>query len=195
MKKMLKIMIAACVAALASQVRAQESGDGGKTEKPRLAAQTVRIKCQVCRGRGELKVRPPDIGQYGGLITNRSHWDVLLDPCPICGKGNGYVTVWNLSHRDPSAEPPCTTCGWSGIVQCRKCLASGLTECRNRNCRDGWVLPENYKRRSRGAAKVKPSEVRPCIDCKGVGKVACADCRGMRATLCRKCHGMGRKMR
>lgn len=190
-----KAMMAACAAVLAALAPAKENAAGEKPEKPKLAAETVRMKCPVCRGRGELKVRPPDIGQYGGLITNRSHWDVKLDPCPVCGRGNGSVTVWDLSHPEPSAEPPCTTCGWSGIVQCRKCLASGLTDCRNRNCSDGWVLPDNQRRQRRGTAKVKPSEVRPCADCKGVGKVPCADCRGMRATLCRKCHGVGRKMR
>lgn len=186
------VLVAACACAQSKEAAVSDAG-ADKEQAPRLAAVKMRIKCRVCNGRGELKVRPPDIGQYGGLITNRSHWDVKLDPCPICGKGNGRCTVWDLSYPEPSAEPPCTTCGWSGIVKCRKCLATGTVQCRNRNCDNGWILPREYRNGRRGSAKVTPSDVVPCPQCHGVGKVVCGDCRGMLANLCRKCHGTGRK--
>lgn len=208
MKNAIRIMLIVCSAAV-SQASAQSGGShrngdaptGVKESAPKLAATRIRMKCQVCKGRGELKVRPPDVGQYGGLITNRSRWDVKLDPCPVCGKGHGRCTVWDLSYPEPSAEPPCTTCGWSGIVQCRKCLASGVVTCYNRDCQDGWILPKGVKVGRRSSSKVKhsekirPSEITPCPQCQGAGRVKCAECQGMRANPCRRCHGTGRKSR
>ncbi len=161
-----------------------------KDAPPRLAADKVKVKCAVCAGRGSLRARPPDVGQFAGQITDRSHWDVKVNPCPICGRGRGWRTVWDLSHPEPSEEPPCTTCGWSGLTPCRKCLASGVVDCRHPDCRDGWIVPKQPSgaRRSR-----KPPVVKPCPKCQGVGKVVCPDCQGMRANLCRKCFGTGRK--
>ena len=48
-------------------------------EPPKLAATTTRVKCSICQGKGTLKVRPPDVGQFTGKINDRSHWDVKLD--------------------------------------------------------------------------------------------------------------------
>lgn len=161
-------------------------------EPPKLAATTTRVKCSICQGKGTLKVRPPDVGQFTGKINDRSHWDVKLDPCPICGRGHGWRKVWDLTKPEPSAEPPCMTCGWSGLVQCRKCLASGIVKCPRSDCKDGWILTKqqsNYKRSS----SRKPPDVKQCPECKGVGKIVCPECKGMRADLCKRCFGTGRK--
>ena len=155
-----------------------------------LAASKVRIKCTVCKGRGHLKVSPPDLGQFGGRIEHRSHWDVKLNPCPICERGRGWRTTWNLTQPEPTESVPCTKCGWSGIVHCRKCLASGIVDCTRSDCKDGWLIEKSssYRRSSR-----KPTSVRPCPDCKGIGKVVCHTCKGMRAELCNRCFGTGVK--
>ena len=161
-------------------------------EPPKLAATTTRVKCTICQGKGTLKVRPPDVGQFAGKINDRSHWDVKLDPCPICGRGHGWRKVWDLTKPEPSAEPPCMTCGWSGLVQCHKCLASGIVKCPRSDCKDGWILTKqqsNYKRSS----SRKPPDVKQCPECKGVGKIVCPECKGMRADLCKRCFGTGRK--
>lgn len=161
---------------------------------PKLAAEKVRVKCTVCKGKGQLTLRPPDYGQYGGRIESRSHWDIKLDPCPICGRGHGWRTVWDLTQPEPSTEPPCMTCGWSGLVQCRKCLASGIDRCPRPDCKDGWIVTK-AQNGSRRSSSRKPPTVTPCPECKGVGKVVCPVCKGLRADLCKRCFGTGRKSR
>ena len=69
------------------------SAEPAAKEPPKLAATTTRVKCSICQGKGSLKVRPPDVGQFTGKINDRSHWDVKLDPCPICGRGHGWRKV------------------------------------------------------------------------------------------------------
>ena len=162
-------------------------------DSPKLAATTTRVKCTVCQGKGTLKVRPPDVGQFVGKINDRSHWDVKLDPCPICDRGHGWRKVWDLTQPEPSAEPPCMTCGWSGLVQCRKCLASGITKCPRSDCKDGWILTKQQSTSRRYSSSRKPPDVKQCPECKGVGKVVCPACKGMRADLCKRCFGTGRK--
>lgn len=161
---------------------------GSTNAPPALAATKVRVKCTVCNGRGHLKVRPPDHGQYGGRIERRSHWDIKLDPCPACERRRGWRTAWDLTQPEPTADPPCTKCGWSGIIQCRRCLASGIADCQNRECKEGWIVENPGYRRNRRTRSVKP-----CPDCRGVGKVLCPVCRGMRAELCNRCFGTGKK--
>ena len=161
---------------------------------PKLAATKVRVKCPVCQGKGHLTLRPPDHGQYGGRIESRSHWDLKLDPCPICGRGHGWRKVWDLTQPEPSTEPPCMTCGWSGLVQCRKCLASGIAKCPRSDCKDGWIVTKAQSTYRRSSTR-KPPTVTPCPECKGVGKVVCPACQGLRAELCKRCFGTGRKGR
>ncbi len=84
----LVISFAAAVVSAADSAPAAKDG-GGKAEPPKLAASKTRIKCTVCNGKGSLKASPPDVGQFTGKINDRSHWDVKLDPCPICKKGHG----------------------------------------------------------------------------------------------------------
>lgn len=166
---------------------------GGATNNvPELAATKTRIKCTVCRGRGNLKVSPPDLGQYGGRIEHRSHWDVKLNPCPVCTRGRGWREAWDLTQPEPAETVPCTKCGWSGIVHCRRCLASGIEDCPKSECRDGWIIEKSnsYRRSSR-----KPPSVKACPECRGVGKVLCRSCKGMRAELCNRCYGTGTKRR
>ena len=85
---------------------------------------------------------------------------------------------------------PCMTCGWSGIVQCRKCLASGIVKCPRSDCKDGWIVsrPQYEGRRSR-----RPPDVKLCPECRGVGRISCPECKGMRANLCKRCFGTGCK--
>ena len=172
-----------CVAAFADESAVAPSA---------LAATRTRVKCVICKGRGHLKVSPPDHGQFAGRIEHRSHWDVKLNPCPICTKGRGWRETWNLVQPEPAAAAPCTKCGWSGIVQCRKCLATGIAQCSRSDCKDGWIVEKsgNYRRSSR-----QPVSVSPCPDCKGVGKIVCRACKGMRAELCSRCFGTGTKRR
>ena len=161
-------------------------------EAPSLAASKTRIKCLVCGGKGRMKVSPPDLGQFGGRIEHRSHWDVKLNQCPICRQGRGWRVVWDLAQPEPSESAPCLKCGWSGIVQCRRCLASGVADCPRSDCKDGWIIEKNgsYRRSSR-----KNVTVRPCPECKGVGKIVCPVCKGMRAELCNRCFGTGKKQK
>ena len=174
---------------------APQAADGAATNAPpKIAAEKTRVKCAVCRGKGSLTVRPPDHGQYGGRIEALSHWDIKLDPCPICGNGHGRRTVWDLSQPEPRADPPCMTCGWSGLVPCRKCVASGIVKCPRSGCQDGWIVTKAQSASRRSSAR-KPPTVTPCPECKGVGKVVCPACSGMRAELCRRCFGTGRKTR
>lgn len=155
-----------------------------------LAASKTRVKCTVCNGRGHLKVAPPDHGQFAGRIEHRSHWDVKLDPCPVCERGRGWREVWDLSQPEPTESAPCTKCGWSGIVHCRRCLASGIANCTRSGCKDGWIVENmaKYRRSSR-----KQTSVKPCPDCKGLGKTVCGACKGMRAEICNRCFGTGKK--
>ena len=162
-------------------------------EPPKLAASKTRIKCTVCNGKGSIRMLHPLASPcsktYGGKIGNQY---VKIDPCPVCEKGRGWRVVWDLTKPEPSAEPPCMTCGWSGLVQCRKCLASGIVKCPHAECKDGWIpiKPQsNYKRSSNR----KPTDVKKCPECKGVGKIVCPECKGMRADLCKRCFGIGRK--
>lgn len=166
--------------------------DASTDASPALAASKMRIKCTVCNGRGHLKVSPPDHGQFGGRIEHRSHWDVKLNPCPICERGRGWRTTWKLTQPEPMESAPCTKCGWSGIVHCRKCLASGIADCPRSDCKDGWLIEKSssYRRSSRN-----PASVKPCPECKGVGKIVCRACKGMRAELCNRCFGTGTKRR
>lgn len=167
------------------------SADPATNAPPALAATKTRVKCIVCNGRGHLKVSPPDHGQFGGRIEHRSHWDVKLDPCPVCERGRGWRVAWDLTQPEPTESVPCTKCGWAGIVQCRRCLASGIADCPNSDCEDGWIVEKSgYSRRSRRSAKVNP-----CPRCKGVGKIMCPHCKGMRAELCNRCFGTGKKRR
>jgi len=180
---------------MAALILASAAASGAETNRTaRLAASRIRIKCAACAGKGYLKVRPPDRGQYAGRIEDRSHWDVKLDPCPICGKGHGWRVVWDLSQPDPSPEPPCMKCGWSGLdpSPCRQCLGSGMAKCTHRDCKDGWIITE-IGRQGRRASSRRMQSVEPCPECKGLGKVVCPKCQGLRAELCRKCHGAGRK--
>ena len=170
------------------------SAEPAAKEPPKLAATTTRVKCSICPGKGSLKVRPPDVGQFTGRIESRSHWDVNLDPCPVCGQGHGWRTVWDLTQPEPKTEAPCTKCGWSGLVQCRKCLAAGVADCPRSDCRDGWIIEERPGGSRRKSAR-KPPSVKPCPECKGVGKVVCPVCKGMRAELCNRCFGTGRNRR
>lgn len=187
MKSMVLMFLAVAVSAVSVADGAEE-----KEKAPSLAATKTRVKCTVCNGRGHLKVSPPDLGQYGGRIEHHSHWDVKLNPCPICLKGRGWRVTWDLTQAEPTQNPPCTKCGWSGLVQCRRCLASGIADCPNRECKDGWIIekPKSYRRSSR-----TPPSVKPCPECKGVGKVSCPACKGMRADLCNRCFGAGMKRR
>lgn len=170
--------------------KAADSGAEEKKSTPKLAAEKTRIKCTVCKGKGEFKKSPPDVGQFTGKINHRSHWDVEVDPCPVCRRG--WRTVWDLAQREPSAEPPCMKCGWTGLLQCRKCLASGMADCPKRGCEDGWIIE---KRQTSGSRKSrKPPEVKICPECRGAAKVVCRECKGMRAKLCGKCFGTGRKL-
>lgn len=157
---------------------------------PKLAAHKTKVKCAICRGKGSLKVSPPDVGQFVGKINDRSHWDVKINPCPVCERGRGWRTVWDLTQPEPNECAPCMTCGWSGLVQCRKCLASGISKCPRSDCKDGWIISKQQQggRRSR-----RPPDVKLCPECRGVGKVSCPECKGMRANLCKRCFGMGRK--
>lgn len=185
-------MMAAVAATLAMAAETPARGADGAGEKPAapgLAAQRMQIKCSVCRGKGSLKASPPDVGQFIGKINDRSHWDVKIKPCPICDRGRGRRTVWNLAQPEPSAEAPCLTCGWTGLVQCRKCLAEGIVKCPRTDCKDGWIVAKQQGRSSYR----KPPEVKLCPECRGVGKVACPECKGMRANLCKRCFGTGRK--
>lgn len=166
--------------------------DASTNVPPSLAATKTRVKCTICKGRGQLKVSPPDHGQFGGRIEHRSHWDVKLNPCPICERGRGWRTTWDLTQPEPTEAAPCMKCGWSGIVHCRKCLASGIADCPRSDCKDGWLIEKTstYRRSARKSASVKP-----CPDCKGVGKIVCRACNGMRAELCNRCFGTGTKRR
>jgi hypothetical protein len=168
------------------------AADGSTNKPPALAAVNTRVKCVVCNGRGHLKVSPPDIGQYKGRIEHRSHWDVKLDPCPVCERRRGWREAWDLTQPEPLEDAPCMKCGWSGIVQCRKCLASGIESCHKSGCQDGWIEDRSsaHRRSSR-----KPAMLKPCSECKGIGKILCRMCKGMRANLCNRCHGTGRKRR
>ena len=196
MKKISKIVVALAFAANGAVAAdsAQKDPAASTNAPPKIAASKVRVKCPVCRGRGSLTVRPPDHGQYGGRIESRSHWDIKLDPCPICEKGHGYRIVWDLAQPEPSTEPPCMSCGWSGLVQCRKCLASGLVKCTNRDCKDGWIVTKAQSAYRRSSSR-KPPTVTQCRECKGVGKIICPECKGMRAELCKRCFGTGRKLK
>ena len=166
--------------------------DASTNAPPEIAASKVRVKCTICKGRGNLKVSPPDHGQFGGRIEHRSHWDVKLNPCPICERGRGWRMVWDLTQPEPSQSAPCTKCGWSGIIQCRRCLASGIADCPRSDCKDGWLVEKSntYRKSSRKTVSVKP-----CPDCKGLGKVVCRECKGMRADLCNRCFGTGKNRR
>ena len=183
----MKIVLSAGLAFLMSFAVFADAASGAAAA---LAASKVRIKCAICNGRGHLKVSPPDHGQFGGRIEHRSHWDVKLNPCPICQRGRGWRTTWDLTQPEPSESAPCTKCGWSGIVQCRKCLASGISDCPRSDCNDGWLIEKSsaYRRSSRKSVSVKP-----CPDCKGIGKITCRECGGMRAELCNRCFGTGKK--
>lgn len=183
------VFLFAAVIALAAK---PETSDKVKPEPPKIAASKTRIKCSVCGGKGSLKVRPPDVGQFTGKINDRSHWDVKLDPCPVCVRGHGWRVVWDLTQPEPSAEPPCMTCGWSGLAPCRKCLASGLMKCPRSDCKDGWIVTKQQATGRRSSSR-KPPDVKQCPECKGVGKVVCPECKGMRANLCKRCFGTGRK--
>lgn len=158
-------------------------------EPPELAATKVRVKCVMCKGRGRLKVSPPDVGQFEGKIEHRSYWDVKIDRCPFCRRG--WRMTWDLAQPEPSADAPCTKCGWSGIIHCRKCLASGIADCPRSDCKEGWIIEKS----GRGYSSRRKAEVRPCQDCKGIGKIVCPACQGMRATLCNRCFGTGKKNR
>ena len=182
------------VAGLGAVGEVPARGAAATNVPPKLAAEKVRVKCTVCKGKGQLTLRPPDYGQYGGRIESRSHWDIKLDPCPICGRGHGWRMVWDLAQPEPSTEPPCMTCGWSGLVQCRRCLASGIDRCPRPDCKDGWIVSK-VQNTSRRSSSRKPPTVTPCPECKGVGKVVCPVCKGMRADLCKRCFGTGRKSR
>ena len=155
-----------------------------------IAASKTRIKCAVCNGRGHLKVSPPDHGQFGGRIEHRSHWDVKLNPCPVCERGRGWRETWDLVQPEPSEAAPCTKCGWSGIVQCRRCLASGIADCPRTDCKDGWIVKKAIQHRNSARSQMTVS---PCPDCKGVGKIVCGVCKGLRAELCNRCFGTGKK--
>ena len=196
-KTLFSFVLAFAAASLAADPPAQKNDAGDGKPPPKLAASRTRLKCSVCGGKGSLKVRPPDVGQFAGKINDRSHWDVKLDPCPICGKGRGWRMVWNLTQPEPSTEPPCMTCGWSGLVQCRKCLASGLIKCPRSDCKDGWIIEKaqgSFRRSCRSRSTTgRPPDVKLCPECKGVGKMTCPECQGMRANLCKRCFGTGRK--
>ena len=168
------------------------AADSGTNRPPALAATKTRVKCSVCNGRGHLKVSPPDHGQFGGRIEHRSHWDVKLNPCPVCERGRGWRETWDLSQPEPSESTPCTKCGWSGIVHCRKCLASGVADCPRSDCKDGWLVEKSNKYRRSSQKQVS---VKPCPECKGIGKVVCRTCKGMRAELCNRCFGAGKKIK
>lgn len=170
-------------------VSAAVAADDSTNAAPALAATKVRVKCTVCKGRGRLKVSPPDVGQFTGRIEHRSHWDVKLDKCPLCRRG--WRETWDLTQPEPSADAPCTKCGWSGIVHCRKCLASGIADCPGSDCKDGWIIEKT----GRGYSSRRKSTAKPCTECKGVGKIVCPSCQGMRATLCNRCFGTGKKRR
>lgn len=177
---------------MVAMAAAMAVADASTNKPPELAASKTRIKCTVCNGRGHLKVSPPDLGQFGGRIEHRSHWDVKLNPCPVCTRGRGRREVWDLTQPEPTEAVPCTKCGWSGIVQCRKCLASGIADCPKSECKDGWIIEKSstYRRSSR-----KPPSVKSCPECKGIGKIVCKACKGMRAELCNRCYGTGAKRR
>ena len=195
MKKiLLALSLILAVFCVVADVASQAADKTTKNAPPKLAATKTRVKCSVCRGKGTLTLRPPDHGQYGGRIESRSHWDIKLDQCPICGSGHGWRTVWDLTQPEPSPEPPCMTCGWSGLVQCRKCLASGISKCPRSDCQDGWIVTKVQNTSRRSSAR-KPPTVSPCPECKGVGKVICPVCKGLRADLCKRCFGTGRKTR
>ena len=166
---------------------AASAGNAATNDAPQLSASKVRVKCALCKGRGRLKVSPPDLGQFEGRIEHRSYWDVKLDPCPVCRRG--WRETWDLSQPEPNEAAPCTKCGWSGIVQCRKCLASGIAECSKQNCKDGWIV----EKAGRGQMARRKSTVKPCSECRGAGKIVCPSCQGMRATLCNRCFGTGKK--
>ena len=170
------------------------AADGATNAPPALAAQKTRIRCAVCEGRGRLKVRPPDVGQFAGRIESRSHWDVNLDPCPVCGRGHGWRTVWDLTQPEPRAEAPCTKCGWSGLVQCRRCLATGIVSCPHAGCKDGWIIEDQLAGGRRRSSR-KVQSAKRCPECKGAGKVICPVCKGLRAELCNRCFGCGRNRR
>ena len=195
MKKILSGVFFGTLVAFAADDGTVSKDVAANDAPPRLAASKTRMKCAVCGGKGWLKVRPPDVGQYVGRIEDRSHWDVKLDPCPICGRGHGWRTVWDLTQPEPSTEPPCMKCGWSGLdpSPCRKCLGTGVVKCPRRDCTDGWIIAKQQivgRRSSR-----RPPDVKLCPECKGVGKVVCPTCMGMRAELCKKCRGIGRKQK
>ena len=183
---MVSMFFAVALAAM-SQSDVAEKGDDSP---PRIAARKVWVKCAVCNGKGALKASPPDVGQFVGKINDRSHWDVKINPCPVCERGRGRRVVWDLSQPEPRETAPCMTCGWSGIVQCRKCLASGIVKCPRSDCKDGWIVsrPQYEGRRSR-----RPPDVKLCPECRGVGRISCLECKGMRADLCKRCFGTGCK--
>ncbi len=171
---MVSMFFAVALAAM-SQSDVAEKGDDAP---PRIAARKVRVKCAVCNGKGSLKASPPDVGQFVGKINDRSHWDVKINPCPVCERGRGRRVVWDLSQPEPRETAPCMTCGWSGI------------KCPRSDCKDGWIVsrPQYEGRRSR-----RPPDVKLCPECRGVGRISCPECKGMRANLCKRCFGTGCK--
>ena len=158
--------------------------------KPAYGLYRYMAKCQNCGGRGMKVLSPPDMGQFGGGIERKSHWDVKA-VCPVCG-GKGRHSVLRL-NVDPSDEfkdlPPCRKCGWSGVEKCRKCKGDGFVPCRGRGCRSGWIVTESSERASGG--RKKPPTVTACPECHGFGKVRCADCDGCRGVQCSSCKGVG----
>ena len=187
----MKKVVFMCMVALGSAMAVAEES-AGNPNPPSIVASKTRVKCMVCSGRGYLKVSPPDVGQYVGRIEHRSHWDVKLNPCPVCARGRGWIETWNLTQPKPTESVPCTKCGWAGIVQCRRCMASGIADCPKSECKDGWIIEKSSA--SRRSSRMPPS-VKPCPECKGVGKILCRTCKGMRADLCNRCYGTGSKRR
>ena len=154
----------------------------------------ITVKCSLCakskEGHGYIRIPAPDHGQDRGSINPKGHWDARIE-CPLCG-GTGRRTVYRLETPLYEALPPCPACGWSGVVKCRKCTATGLVPCKARDCKEGWVVRKIPTSTGRTNKYYKMS-VLPCKTCKGLGRVICPECRGMEGVRCRTCSGMGKK--
>lgn len=89
---------------------------------------------------------------------------------------------------------PCEHCFGFKIEQCGKCKGSGLINCKEASCDNGYKKSNQAKT---GNSKIKRIEnlqsIQRCSECDGTTFVKCDICDGHGANLCTRCDGTGSK--
>ena len=150
--------------------------------------------CAACGGRGRVRARRNQ-SEISALVNKAARdFAILRQGDGRIASGNAWIpAAWELSVEETAilrrAIPDaCSGCAGFHQVECHACKGDGVTPCRAKGCKQGFVEKKNANTLTPKTGLVLQA---PCPVCQGAASVPCATCKGAGRVPCPKCDGAG----